>query len=522
VDPGCKHPEVGGYHSVGRRGASVEAERDLVWLLRLIPAERVGSVTLLWAFLTAPPEMGVACSRELAALQVGKKLPGRAQPAGTETAVLYTPHPAGVVRADGERIVARNVLQNHVGRDDDARFVVDLGTVHRMMEQWVKLLPRVQPFYAVKCNEDPMILRALESMGTGFDCASASEFERVLAMGVPPDRIIYANPTKQPSHLKLAKAAGVLRMTFDNYDELVKVATVFPEAELVLRVLVDDSYSVCKLGIKYGAPPSHTRGLLRQAHDLGLSVVGVSFHVGSGCQSARAFSDAVIVARRVFDEGIEEGFDMTLLDIGGGFPGTDNRAQAPVQFDEIATVLTKALDTHFPEPCGVRIIAEPGRYFVCASHTEACCIISRRVMHHTDEEAASPDGGQAGSGDLVSYYINDGVYGSFNCTLYDHVEVFPQVLSSNTDTSDEAQVGRCTVWGPTCDSMDKVASCSLPRLDVGDWLFFEDMGAYTCCASSNFNGFANPKSQYIFSAAPDFDLASLPAGFPAVSADELN
>jgi ornithine decarboxylase len=150
------------------------------------------------------------------------------------------------------------------------------------------------------------------------------------------------------------------------------------------------------------------------------------------------------------------------------------------------------------------------RYFVCASHTEACCVISRRVMPNASEDEGSEQN------ELISYYINDGVYGSFNCTLYDHVEVFPQVLFSGADSSTIAKAIPSTVWGPTCDSMDKVATSALPKLEIGDWLLFDDMGAYTCCASSNFNGFANPTSHYIFSAPADFDVGSLPNGFPFV------
>ena len=50
---------------------------------------------------------------------------------------------------------------------------------------------------------------------------------------------------------------------------------------------------------------------------------------------------------------------------------------------------------------------------------------------------------------------------------------------------------RASIWGPTCDSID----CVCPdielaaQLEVGDWLGFENMGAYTICAASQFNGF---------------------------------
>jgi ornithine decarboxylase len=117
--------------------------------------------------------------------------------------------------------------------------------------------------------------------------------------------------------------------------------------------------------------------------------------------------------------------------------------------------------------------------------------------------------------EIISYYINDGVYGSFNCILYDHVDVFPKVLQSEASGPTLAS----TIWGPTCDSMDKVVDrVALPKLALGDWLYFEDMGAYTCCASSTFNGFERPNKHYIYSGACESHLSLLPSGFPLSAA----
>lgn len=53
---------------------------------------------------------------------------------------------------------------------------------------------------------------------------------------------------------------------------------------------------------------------------------------------------------------------------------------------------------------------------------------------------------------------------------------------------------QASVWGPTCDGLDQVVNnCLLPPLDIGDWLIFEDMGAYTLPVASQFNGFPTPK-----------------------------
>lgn len=97
-------------------------------------------------------------------------------------------------------------------------------------------------------------------------------------------------------------------------------------------------------------------------------------------------------------------------------------------------------------------------------------------------------------------YINEGVYGAFNCILFDHQTAHPYVLSMNGSfhVASSEPLHTSSVWGPTCDSIDCVCpSTQLPSaLQVGDWLGFDNMGAYTVCAASQFNGFELSKVIY--------------------------
>lgn len=136
--------------------------------------------------------------------------------------------------------------------------------------------------------------------------------------GVPAEKIIFANPCKQASHIRFAAENGVRMMTFDNAEELHKIKSLHPQAQLVLRIITDDSNSVCKFSAKFGANLQTAGQLLRLAQELALEIIGVSFHVGSGCCNPKSFEDAVLNARRVFDEAEALGFNMRLLD-GEGF-----------------------------------------------------------------------------------------------------------------------------------------------------------------------------------------------------------
>jgi len=51
-----------------------------------------------------------------------------------------------------------------------------------------------------------------------------------------------------------------------------------------------------------------------------------------------------------------------------------------------------------------------------------------------------------------------------------------------------------SIWGPTCDGLDCIKKqCLLPELNTGEWLAFRNMGAYTMCAASDFNGMPKPR-----------------------------
>jgi len=169
-------------------------------------------------------------------------------------------------------------------------------------------------------------------------------------------------------------------MTFDNADELHKCKQFYPNAELLLRIWTDDSKSQCQLSRKFGASEASIRPLLKLAKLLSLNVIGVSFHVGSGSHDPDAFVSSVDMAKRAFKISRDVGFELNILDVGGGFCH-DN-------FESVAKVLAAKIDEQFPEEMGVRIIAEPGRYFVASAFTLATNVIARRVGFATE---ANPD-----------------------------------------------------------------------------------------------------------------------------------
>ncbi|XP_039511506.1 ornithine decarboxylase-like [Pimephales promelas] len=389
-------------------------------------------------------------------------------------------------------IVEQKINELSLSDDKDAFYVADLGDVLKKHLRWFRVLPRITPFYAVKCNDSGAVVSTLAYLGAGFDCASKTEIQLVQSVGVDSSRIIYANPCKQVSQIKYASDHGVQMMTFDSDVELMKVSRYHDSAKLVLRIATDDSKAVCRLSVKFGATLKSSRLLLERAKELGLDVIGVSFHVGSGCTDPESYRQALSDARCVFDMGVELGYNMTLIDIGGGFPGLDDTKP---KFEEFAAVINPALDKYFPADSGVRIISEPGRFYVESAYTLAVNIIAKKVI--MKEQSASDEEDDMTNERTLMYYVNDGVYGSFNCILTSHEHVLPVLYKK---PKPDERMYPCSIWGQTCAGLDRIVEqCSLPDMQVGDWLLFENMGAYTVAASSTFNGFQKPDIHYVMS-----------------------
>ncbi|EDO18701.1 hypothetical protein Kpol_1055p58 [Vanderwaltozyma polyspora DSM 70294] len=366
--------------------------------------------------------------------------------------------------------------------EENSFFVCDLGELEKLYKNWKLELPNVQPFYAVKCNPNEKILQTLDQLGINFDCASKSEIDKVLSMNVDPERIIYANPCKASSFIRYAQTKNVLKSTFDNVEELHKIKKFHPNSELFIRIATDDSTAQCRLSTKYGCELSDVENLLQAVKDLDLNLVGVAFHVGSGASDFTSLYQAVKDSRYVFDKCIEMGLpELKILDIGGGFQFES--------FHESSKVVRVALEEYFPGD-KVKFMAEPGRYFVSTALTLASNVIAKRTISNNE----------------AMLYINDGVYGNMNCILFDHQEPIPRILyhnnefhyydfESSTNMLKKNDVSKypqkVSIWGPTCDGLDCITKEYYLKhdLEVGDWFYFPNLGAYTSTAATPFNGF---------------------------------
>jgi ornithine decarboxylase len=391
---------------------------------------------------------------------------------------------------DFVRRIGKQVL-SQLGDIDTPLVMMDLNNVRTQFNRWKKCLPTVQPYYAVKCNPDAVLVAYLQSLGCDFDCATDAEMNLVVnKLGHNPERVVFSNPCKLESHIRFAKSVGVYTTIIDNHDEIIKIKRNNPKAQVLIRLVCSDSGAQAPMSLKFGATREQVRPLLEHAAEVGLEVIGVHFHVGSGCSDPLSFKTAIMDARRAFDIGCEIGHKMHILDLGGGFPGldvTDGTCHTSngVTFEEMSVIINSMLHQLFPNDSQspmYKIIAEPGRFFGQGCQSMINKVMGKSVVGMTDD----------GTRKLIRYYMTDGLYGLLSCIVFDHQDNFtPAILEDKREPKADEPNPHGVLFGPTCDGLDKIGEIDhLPELEVGDRLIYSQVGAYTSATATSFNGFA--------------------------------
>jgi len=262
-------------------------------------------------------------------------------------------------------------------QSEKAFYLIDLGEITKSYMNWINLLPDIKPYYAVKCNPNPVLIEVLASLGANFDCASEAEIRLSIEATKDPTRIIFANPCKMSSQIRYARANDVDLMTFDCEEELYKIKLYHPYTKLILRLAVDDSKSICKFNSKFGCKLDQVEELLTITKTLKLDVIGFSFHVGSGCFSTNSYYDAIGQCREATDIAKKLDINISMIDIGGGFPGVDE----DIKFEDIAEKVNSGINDFFGKELkdkSIQFISEPGRFFSQKTHTLVLNVIGKK------------------------------------------------------------------------------------------------------------------------------------------------
>ncbi len=355
-------------------------------------------------------------------------------------------------------------------RFDRPTLVISRARVAAQYDALAAGLGRAHIHYAVKANPAPEVIALLVAKGARFDAASRAEIELCLSQGAHACDISFGNTVKKPADIAFAHSAGIDLFAADSTGELDKIAAHAPGARVYLRVIVESTLADWPLSRKFGTAMSDLPALLDHALACGLHPVGLSFHVGSQTRKAEFWHPVLDQVAALWSAAQDAGHDLSLLNIGGGFPAFYGETiEAPRAY---AAAVMQAIEDRFgPVP---HIMAEPGRGLVAeAGHIAAEVLLVSRKS----------------SDDLHRWvYLDIGKFSGLAETMDEAIRY--QFVTEH----DHGPMGPCILAGPSCDSADvlyekKMISLPLDLRD-GDRVMIRNCGAYTTTYSSiGFNGF---------------------------------
>ena len=368
--------------------------------------------------------------------------------------------------------VSPSRVEDYIAHNEfsEPTLVLDVDAVERQYRALSAGLGRAHIHYAVKANPHEAIVARLVALGSGFDAASRGEIALVLGQGADASRVSFGNTIKKAGDVAWAHAAGITLFAADAEEELDKIAANAPGARVYIRVIVENSEADWPLSRKFGCARDKVLALLGRARDLGLVPHGLSFHVGSQTREARMWTGTLDQVAAIWHEARDAGFDLQLLNIGGGFPAFYGEAiDHPTEYAAAVMRLIEARFGAVPE-----IMAEPGRGLVA----EAGAIAAEVLLVSRKSED-----------DLHRWvYLDIGKFSGLAETIDEAIRY--QVVTPH----DGGQTGPCVLAGPSCDSADVLYEkrpIALPlALCGGDRVIIRNCGAYTSTYSSvGFNGF---------------------------------
>jgi ornithine decarboxylase len=346
---------------------------------------------------------------------------------------------------------------------------------YKLLEQyvlWNRHLPYIKPFYAIKSNPEPLIIKTLYPHGVNFDCASLQELKlvkNIISSSVNiKNSIVYANPCKSYIDLLYAKTEIDSPVTVvDSIEEIDKLVELNYTGGAYIRITTDDKESKIPFSGKFGIIPSDVKDIGYYAKSKNIEIKGISFHVGSGGNNGKTYYKSINIAK-ILNKILQlQGHCANTIDIGGGFLSDETDFIKKVKY------INNAYDPSFS------YIAEPGRFF--SSHCQDFFV---KVI------------GKKSWSNGYRYTIDDSLYGQFSCIPFDHAKPLWIRIPFENDNIRKKTKG--LLMGRTCDSVDIIArSECMEELEIDDWLWFPHMGSYTNATANEFNGFPKPSSVII-------------------------
>ncbi|MFT4949536.1 MAG: diaminopimelate decarboxylase [Natronomonas sp.] len=353
-------------------------------------------------------------------------------------------------------------------------YVLDLERVRANYRRFAEAFPDAHVMYAAKAHTGRAVLETLLEAGADIECAAAGELRRAVEAGADPNTLQYTavNPPGRDLDyaVDLAAEHPGLTITGGAADTFDRLAERGYDGRVALRVnpgIGTGHHEKVATGkdAKFGVPIDRVPGMAADLRDR-FEFVGVHAHVGSGVLR-EDLDDHIEAVSQIADlaRAAAGGHELDFVDIGGGFGVPYHPEEEPLDMDEVARRVRRAVGD-LPG----RLKLEPGRYVVA----DAECLLTRV---NTVKEA--PGSTVVGVDASLATLVRPAMFDS-----YHHI----RNLSAPDRSTEPVSVG-----GPCCTSADVFCTDrSVARPERGDLLAVGTAGAYGYELANQFHSQPRP------------------------------
>lgn len=350
-------------------------------------------------------------------------------------------------------------------------FVMDVAAIERRLEALRVMLPRIRPNYAVACNADPVLARVLSNnIDVSFEVANSAELE-LTNLYSESSRAIFCSHLMTRKAIKTAVLSGCLTFVVENEKQMTDVMNASPEAEIVIAICLPYSSGE----VPFGCSVDELVEILDMGHLLGANISGIYLELGVRA-SLDDYTNALHDARSILVNANEKFLSLHHVTLGNLAIPTAEDGTVNNDFISFCNAMNQTICELFDD--SIEFSANIGRFLVTNAFALCTNVIGKRAL---DAKFITNDDFDDGVGFV--YQTNDGVYGSFGCKQMD-INPLCKPLDVEQESVDE-QLHFGTILGPTLDCTDvaqRITRCR--QLRVGEWLVWEQMGAFTIPADS--------------------------------------
>ncbi|HET7843459.1 MAG TPA: bifunctional aspartate kinase/diaminopimelate decarboxylase, partial [Xanthomonadales bacterium] len=317
-------------------------------------------------------------------------------------------------------------------------------------------------FYAMKANPHAELLSLVAAEGLDLECVSAAELDAA-ARVVPASRLLFTPNFAPRAEYEHAYALGA-QVTIDALHPLREWPEVWRGRSALLRLDLGhgrghhDKVVTGGAGSKFGLPLADLPEARFRARELGVRIVGIHAHLGSGVLDVAHFRSVYADLATLAPEFPECG----VLNIGGGIGVPSRPDEMPLDLEALSDALADVKRV-YPQ---YQLWMEPGRYVVAEAGVLLATVTQVKRK-----------------GDYCYVGVDTGMNSLIRPALYDawHEIVNLSRLGEPSDTP-------CTIVGPICESGDVLGTNRrLPEPREGDVLLVAQAGAYGRAMASHYN-----------------------------------